>query len=110
MATVPVTAENFAVYRDKERQPITGFDAVDLASLPGADAAEVPVPARRHFLMLFDLSFFLRSLHPFTPLKRIDPPRGGSGPKKADAFRLDRTSAGLLSLGLPAVVGSGLLR
>src|SRR5687767_13651962 len=52
-----LTAESFAVYRDKARQPITGFDMVDLAGLPGEEASEVPVPARRHFLMLFDLSF-----------------------------------------------------
>ena len=50
-------AENFVVYQDKGRQPITGFDAVDLMALPADKALEVPVPARRHFLLLFDLAF-----------------------------------------------------
>ncbi|MFP5284836.1 MAG: VWA domain-containing protein, partial [Thermoanaerobaculia bacterium] len=50
-------ADNFVVYQDKGRQPITGFDAVDLFSIPADKAQEVPVPARRHFLLLFDLAF-----------------------------------------------------
>ncbi|MFL6291289.1 MAG: VWA domain-containing protein [Thermoanaerobaculia bacterium] len=50
-------AENFVVYQDKGKQPVTGFDAVDLYAIPEDKAQEVPVPARRHFLLLFDLAF-----------------------------------------------------
>jgi VWFA-related protein len=50
-------ADNFAVYQDKGKQLVTGFEAVDLYAIPGDKAQEVPVPARRHFLLLFDLAF-----------------------------------------------------
>ncbi len=50
-------ADNFAVYQDKGKQLITGFEAVDLFAIPDDKAQEVPVPARRHFLLLFDLAF-----------------------------------------------------
>ena len=58
----PITglyAENFEIYDGRKRQTITGFDVVDLradrpANLPIQD---IPVSARRHFLLLFDLSF-----------------------------------------------------
>jgi len=51
--------ENFEIYDGRKRQTITGFDVVDLradrpSSLPIQD---IPVSARRHFLLLFDLSF-----------------------------------------------------
>jgi VWFA-related protein len=50
-------ADNFVVYQDKGRQLVTGFEAVDLHAIPDDKAQEVPVPARRHFLLLFDLAF-----------------------------------------------------
>ena len=50
-------AENFVVYQDKSKQLVTGFEAVDLYAIPDDKAREVPVPARRHFLLLFDLAF-----------------------------------------------------
>lgn len=50
-------ADNFAVYQDKGKQLVTGFEAVDLYAIPEDKAQEVPVPARRHFLLLFDLAF-----------------------------------------------------
>ncbi|HWN43361.1 MAG TPA: VWA domain-containing protein [Thermoanaerobaculia bacterium] len=50
-------ADNFVVYQDKGKQPVTGFEAVDLYAIPDDKAQEVPVPARRHFLLLFDLAF-----------------------------------------------------
>jgi VWFA-related protein len=60
-------AENFEVLSGKERQPIVGFEVVDLdvvdAVTPSAPrSASSPPPsavavARRHVLMLFDLSY-----------------------------------------------------
>jgi len=53
-----LTADNFRVFQGKERQEIVGFDVVDLELVETADeAARVPISARRHFLLLFDLSF-----------------------------------------------------
>jgi VWFA-related protein len=51
-------AEDFEVYEGRRKMPITGFEVVDLA-LPAtaAHAAAVSAAARRHFLLLFDLSF-----------------------------------------------------
>jgi VWFA-related protein len=56
-----LTAKDFEVYDGRRKQPIVGFDVVDLASAPAAAggapaAASVPVAARRHFLLLFDLT------------------------------------------------------
>ncbi|HYH47807.1 MAG TPA: VWA domain-containing protein, partial [Thermoanaerobaculia bacterium] len=115
-----LTAESFAVYRDKARQPITGFDMVDLASLPGEDASEVPVPARRHFLMFFDLSFsepksivqarsaakdLLADLHP-ADLVAVATYAASQGPELVLGFTSDRDQArtAIDSLGLPQLV------
>lgn len=54
-----LTAENFEVYDGRKRQTLTGFDVVDLqeegsGSLP---IQQIPISARRHFLLLFDLTF-----------------------------------------------------
>ena len=46
-------AENFALSDDRGTHPVASFDMVDFAS-PGRTA--VPPPARRSFLLLFDLS------------------------------------------------------
>src|SRR5207244_7318033 len=46
-------AENFALSDDRGAHPVASFDMVDFAS-PGRTA--VPPPARRSFLLLFDLS------------------------------------------------------
>ena len=58
---VPVrglTLDNFEIFDGRKRQTITGFDVVDLEdsgrTLPVSD---IPVAARRHFLLLFDLAF-----------------------------------------------------
>ncbi|HEX5716468.1 MAG TPA: VWA domain-containing protein, partial [Thermoanaerobaculia bacterium] len=115
-----LTAESFAVYRDKARQPITGFEMVDLASLPGEDASEVPVPARRHFLMFFDLSFsepksivqarsaakdLLADLHP-ADLVAVATYAASQGPELVLGFTSDRGQArtAIDSLGLPQLV------
>jgi VWFA-related protein len=65
-------ATDFEVYDEGAAQPVTGFEVVDLEILPpgstppAAAPATPPIPpvpdrvspsARRHFLMLFDLSF-----------------------------------------------------
>src|SRR5918996_4534836 len=56
-----LTADNFEVYDGRKKQPVTGFEVLDLYSAPAAQtqaaAQSVPAAARRHFLMLFDLSF-----------------------------------------------------
>ena len=57
-----LTAEDFELWEGREKQAITGFDVLDLA-VAGPEAtlearqAVVPPSARRHFLLLFDLSF-----------------------------------------------------
>jgi VWFA-related protein len=54
-----LTAPDFELFEDGKRQTIVGFDAIDLAhkgSVPGEPEALHPA-ARRHFLILFDLSF-----------------------------------------------------
>lgn len=48
-----LTAENFELIEGRRPQPLTGFEAVDLAA--GA-AQPLPAAARRHFLLLFDLA------------------------------------------------------
>src|SRR6202035_724310 len=58
-----LTAADFEVYDGRSQQKVTGFDVVDLGALPKDEAGAaprpaVPIAARRHFLLLFDLSFF----------------------------------------------------
>jgi len=55
-----LTAEDFEVYDDGKRQEITGFEVLDQRRpLPAPGPGEPPIhpAARRHFLLLFDLSF-----------------------------------------------------
>ncbi|MEA2560189.1 MAG: hypothetical protein QOH06_1693 [Acidobacteriota bacterium] len=54
-----LTADNFEVYEGRKKQPLIGFEALDLAARPaaGGKAAPPPVAARRHFLMMFDFTF-----------------------------------------------------
>src|SRR5215208_6532233 len=55
-----LTAADFEVFDGRKKVPVTGFEVLDLAVPAPAGspaAAQVPVSARRHFLMLFDLSF-----------------------------------------------------
>ncbi|HEY7111655.1 MAG TPA: VWA domain-containing protein [Thermoanaerobaculia bacterium] len=54
-----LTEKDFEVFDDGKRQEIVAFDRIDLAQKamePGATEAIQPA-ARRHFLLLFDLSF-----------------------------------------------------
>ncbi|MFP5284592.1 MAG: VWA domain-containing protein, partial [Thermoanaerobaculia bacterium] len=50
-----LAAADFLVYEGRRQRPVTGFDAVDLQTLPAG--AEIPGAARRWFLMVFDLAF-----------------------------------------------------
>ncbi|HEX3553367.1 MAG TPA: VWA domain-containing protein [Thermoanaerobaculia bacterium] len=52
-----LTANDFEVYDGRKKMPVTGFEVLDLTTAAGTPAAaQVPVSARRHFLLLFDLS------------------------------------------------------
>lgn len=54
-----LTAENFEIFEGRKRQPITGFEVVDLRQDGGKTlpVSEIPISARRHFLLLFDMGF-----------------------------------------------------
>jgi len=58
-----LTANDFELYEGRKEQKITGFEVVDAAAAPAAAAASAanpvapPVAGRRHFLLLFDLSY-----------------------------------------------------
>ena len=55
-----LTAADFELYDDGKKQTISGFDAVDLsAPRPAAEtaASSVSPAARRHWLLVFDLSY-----------------------------------------------------
>src|SRR5687767_14310562 len=56
-----LTAADFELFDGRRRQRLVGFEVIDLATLEGEGAGagpgDVPLPARRHFMLLFDLSF-----------------------------------------------------
>ena len=57
-----LTAEDFEVIDGKKEQDLVGFEVIDLTKIDRIDPMseerrEIPVAARRHFLMLFDLAF-----------------------------------------------------
>ncbi len=55
-----LTREDFEVFEGRKQREIVGFEVVDLSMTspaPGAPVPQPPVAARRHFLLLFDLSF-----------------------------------------------------
>ena len=53
-----LTAADFEVLDGRRQQKIIGFEVIDLETLREIKTpAAVPLPARRHFLLLFDLSF-----------------------------------------------------
>ena len=57
-----LTAEDFVVLEGKKRLEVVGVDTVDLTISQGAewtesDLKDLPISARRHFLLLFDLGF-----------------------------------------------------
>jgi len=109
-----LTAADFEVYDGSDKQAITSFEVIDLKTIqepgaPGAEAApaltELRPAARRHFLLLFDLSFstptsilkarmaardfVLHSLHP-TDLAAVATYSLETGPKLVVTFTPDR--------------------
>jgi VWFA-related protein len=55
-----LTAADFEVFDDGKKQPITGFEVLDqrgTVHLPAPGEPPINPAARRHFLILFDLSF-----------------------------------------------------
>jgi VWFA-related protein len=53
-----LTADDFEIYEGRQKMPVTGFEVLDLAAADtGAKRQVLPPAARRHFLLLFDLSF-----------------------------------------------------
>jgi len=52
-------AEDFEVYEGRSKQPVTGFETLDLTNAPATPEAarQVPMSARRRFVLLFDLGF-----------------------------------------------------
>lgn len=117
-----LTAANFEVYDGRKVQDLTGFDVVDLGA-PSASPETTPVPqvpavARRHFLLLFDLSFsepssivkareaarqlVLKDLHP-SDLVGVAVYSLSQGPRLVLGFTSDRKQVDLAldTLGLP---------
>ena len=110
-----LTADDFEVWDGNERQTLSSFEMVDLAALDAARQAAGPATvqrlpeldsgARRHFLMLFDLSFstptsvlkarlaarefLLHDLHP-SDLAAVATYSIESGPKLVVTFTPDR--------------------
>jgi VWFA-related protein len=117
-----LTAADFEVFDGRNRQTITGFDVVDL-SLPASQALSAPIPveARRHFLLLFDLAFseaksivkardaardvMLKQLVP-SDLVAVATYASSSGPRLVLGFTSDRRqiAAAIDHLGLPELV------
>jgi VWFA-related protein len=54
-----LTAANFEIYDGKQQQKIIGFEVIDLQRAESFDplAEPMPIAARRHFMMLFDMAF-----------------------------------------------------
>jgi VWFA-related protein len=117
-----LTAADFEVYDGRNRQTITGFDMVDL-SLPASQALSAPIPveARRHFMLLFDLAFsepksilkardaarevMLKQLVP-SDLVAVATYASSTGPRMVLGFTSDRRqiASAIDHLGLPELV------
>jgi VWFA-related protein len=55
-----LAAGDFEVYEGRARQPVTGFEVVDLAAVPagpGGKAPRLPISSRRKFVLMFDMGF-----------------------------------------------------
>ena len=115
-----LAAADFEVYEGRRRQPLTGFEVLDLRGRQGQAVAAIPPSLRRHFLFLFDLSFsepksivraremvrgMLPSLHP-TDLVAVATYSTVGGPQLALGFTSDRRQVlkAVDTLGLPQLV------
>jgi VWFA-related protein len=115
-----LAAADFEVYEGRQRQPVTGFEVLDLRAGQRQAVAAIPPALRRHFLFLFDLSFsepksivraremvrgMLPSLHP-SDLVAVATYSSGGGPKLALGFTSDRRQVlkAIDTLGLPELV------
>lgn len=123
-----LTAEDFEIFDQGRKQEITGFDVVDLqvlepGNLGGPEALEAAIPsaARRHFLLLFDLTFatpssvtkarraarefVLRELHP-TDLAAVATFSMDVGPRLLVTFTPDRAqlARAVQTLGAPQLL------
>ncbi|MEM8994153.1 MAG: VWA domain-containing protein [Acidobacteriota bacterium] len=125
-----LTAQDFALFDDGDRQDIKGFEVVDLATLRPTRAeteravAQLPAAARRHFLLLFDLSFarptslvkarqaarrfVLEHLHP-ADLAAVATFSLGHGPQLLVTFTPDRAqlARAVETLGAPGLIRRG---
>ena len=114
-----LTANDFEVFEGRKKLPVTGFEVLDLKTSEQADT-RMPTAARRHFMMLFDLSFsepqailkartaaesVLQTLHP-TDLVAVATYSETTGPQLALGFTPDRNQvkSALGTLGLPKLV------
>ncbi|HJX26731.1 MAG TPA: VWA domain-containing protein, partial [Thermoanaerobaculia bacterium] len=119
-----LTAADFELFEGRKKLPITGFEVLDLTTAAGAQGAEPPpITARRHFLVLFDLSFsdpkaiiqarkaahdMVAGLHP-TDLVAVAT-YSSKGPQIALGFTPDRRQIGMAieTLGAPELVDRNL--
>jgi VWFA-related protein len=119
-----LTAKDFELYDGRKKVNVTGFEMLDLAAPPAPGAAGKPAPvavsARRHFLLLFDLSFsepksiikareaaasVVDGLHP-SDLVAVATYSSLSGPQLVLGFTPDRhqIATALETLGLPKLI------
>jgi VWFA-related protein len=115
-----LTADDFEVYDGRKKQPIVGFEVLDLAAPAARQELSVPAAARRHFLMLFDLTFsepksivqarraardVVDELHP-TDLVAVATYSASQGPQLILGFTPDRqqVATALETLGAPKLV------
>lgn len=121
-----LSREDFKITAGGKRREIVGFQVVDLATVDAAlanDAEALPLPARRHFMLLFDLSFskpssIVRARHAAyelveeglnpTDLVGVATYSQAFGFKVLLGFTSDHESVllAIASLGIPAVVRS----
>ncbi len=104
-----LTRDDFELFDGRRKVVVDGFEVLDLSTAPAAAAAAptLPVSARRHFLLLFDLTFsdpnallrgreaarkVLDDLHP-TDLVAVATYSASSGPQLALGFTPDRAQA-----------------
>ena len=116
-----LTVNDFEVLDGRKKQEIVGFEVLDLAAPATAQQQlTVPAAARRHFLMLFDLTFsepksivqarsaardVVGDLHP-TDLVAVATYSASNGPQLILGFTPDRqqVTAALETLGAPKLV------